>query len=369
MTQDLIDWDLAVSTATRLVPTGPRVTREEAHQAVRELRILADEAEEHVRSFTGLGTAMDHRPVAVVDRVGWVRSNVGGFRVLLAPLLQKLVERRNEKRGGDRDPFANPLIAGVGSRLTGIEMGAVLAYLAGKVLGQYELFLPPGPSGSAQDGRLTLVAPNIVAIERVLGAEPRDFRLWVCVHEVTHRTQFTAVPWLQQHVRDEIAAFLLASDLEPSAMLGRMKDVAEAIVDTMRGGEGASLLEAVQTPEQRVVLERLTAIMTLLEGHGEYVMNNVGAHVIPTVDEISAAFAERRKATGPIDRAVRRLFGLDLKARQYAEGSAFVKAVVDKHGMPAFNRVWTSPNTLPTKAEIAEPDKWMARVLPTAELR
>jgi coenzyme F420 biosynthesis associated uncharacterized protein len=369
VTQELIDWDLAVATATRLVPTGPRVTREEAHQVVRELRVLADEAEGHVRSFTGLGTAMDHHPVAVVDRVGWVRSNIGGFRVLLAPLLQQLVQRRNEKREGDRDLLANPFISGVGSRLTGIEMGAVLAYLAGKVLGQYELFLPPGPSGSVQDGRLTLVAPNIVAIERALGADPRDFRLWVCVHEVTHRTQFTAVPWLQQHVRDEIGAFLLASDLDPSAMLGRLKDVAEAIVDTMRGGEGSSLLEAVQTPEQRVVLERLTAVMTLLEGHGEYVMNNVGHDVIPSVDAISASFAERRKASGPIDRAVRRLFGLDLKARQYAEGSAFVKTVVDRHGMAAFNRVWTSPNTLPTKAEIAEPEKWMARVLPTAELR
>jgi coenzyme F420 biosynthesis associated uncharacterized protein len=366
----MIDWDLAVSTATRLVPTGPRVTREEAHQVVQELRVLADEAEGHVRAFTGLGSEREHHPVAVVDRVGWVRSNVGGFRVLLTPLLKQLAERRTERRGDrQHDLLDSSFVTSIGSRLTGMEMGAVLAYLAGKVLGQYELFLPPGPSGSIQDGRLTLVAPNIVAIERALDADPRDFRLWVCVHEVTHRTQFTSVPWLQQHVRDEISAFLLAGDLDPSAILGRLRDVAEAVVDTLRGGDGASLLEAVQTPEQRVVLDRLTAIMTLLEGHGEYVMNNVGHHVIPTVDEISAAFAERRKSTGAVDKAVRRLFGLDLKARQYAEGSAFVQTVVEKHGMAAFNRVWTSPNTLPTKAEIHDPTLWMARVLPTAELR
>ena len=215
-----------------------------------------------------------------------------------------------------------------------MQVGLLLAYLSGKVLGQYELFLPP-KDGQSRDGRLTLVAPNIVAAERQLDVDPRDFRLWVCVHEVTHRTQFTAVRWLRAHLHDEISAFLLASDLDPAAMLGRLRGVGESVRDNMRRRgstatsddaepEGLSFLEAVQNPEQRAILNRLTAVMTLLEGHGEYVMNGVGPSVIPTVEEIGAKFAERRRGQGPADRIVRKLFGLDMKAKQYADGAAFV---------------------------------------------
>jgi len=233
------------------------------------------------------------------------------------------------------------------------------------------------------------VAPNIVGAQRQLGVDPRDFQLWVCVHEVTHRTQFTAVPWLRAHLHDEISAFLLASDLDPAAMLGRLRAVGDAVRENMRDtvrnrgardpdapaepatdaaestGPAMSLLEVVQNPEQRAVLNRLTAVMTLLEGHGEYVMNGVGPAVIPTVEEIGRKFSQRRRGQNPADRLVRKLFGLDMKARQYAEGAVFVRTVVEQAGMASFNRVWTSPNTLPTRAEIAKPELWLQRVLRT----
>jgi coenzyme F420 biosynthesis associated uncharacterized protein len=359
----LIDWDLAVATATRLAPRGPAVTREEAFAAVRQLRDLALEAEDHVTAFTGMKAPHPHEPATVVDRTGWVKGNIGGFQIVMAPLLDKLAAKRSGQVGG-------PVLTAIGSRVTGAQVGVLLAYLSGKVLGQYELFLPPA-NGRTRLGRLSLVAPNIVGAELQLGVNPRDFRLWVCVHEVTHRTQFTAVPWLRSHVQDEISAFLAASDLDPSAMLDRLRAVGDVARDNLRrrrDGESdkepaLSLIEAVQTPEQREILNRLTAVMTLLEGHGEYVMNGVGPEVIPTVEEISRKFGERRRGQNPADRVVRKLFGLDMKARQYAEGAAFVKAVVDRVGMTAFNKVWTSPNTLPTKAEIADPAAWMSRVL------
>jgi coenzyme F420 biosynthesis associated uncharacterized protein len=371
----LVDWDLATATATRLAPHGPRVTRDEAFGAVRQLRRLAVEAEDHVAAFTGLSAPHPHDAANVVDRAGWIEGNVGGFQVVMQPLLDKMAATQAARLGA-------PLVSAVGSRLTGAQVGLLLAYLSGKVLGQYELFLPP-MNGHPRTGRLTLVAPNIVAAQRELGADPRDFQLWVCVHEVTHRTQFTAVPWLRAHLQDEISAFLLASDLDPAAMLGRLRAVGDAVRDNMRdtvrnygGGHpadpadqttdpGLSLLEAVQNPEQRAVLNRLTAVMTLLEGHGEYVMNGVGPSVIPTVEEIGRKFSQRRRGQNPADRLVRKLFGLDMKARQYAEGAAFVRAVVEHAGMASFNRVWTSPNTLPTKAEIAKPELWMSRVLRT----
>jgi coenzyme F420 biosynthesis associated uncharacterized protein len=364
----LVDWDLATATATRLAPRGPNVTRATAFEAVRQLRELAVEAEDHVAAFTGMAAPHPHEPATVVDRTGWVKANVGGFEVVMAPLFDKLAAKRGNSVGG-------PLVSAIGSRVAGAQLGVLLAYLSGKVLGQYELFLPPA-DGLTRQGRLTLVAPNIVATEQQLGVDPRDFRLWVCVHEVTHRTQFTAVPWLRSHVHDEISAFLLASDLDPAAMLGRLRAVGDAVRDNLRNrGSGAdsgndggdepsiSLLEAVQTPEQRAVLSRLTAVMTLLEGHGEYVMNGVGPEVIPSVEEIGRKFGERRQGQNPADRLLRKLFGLDMKAKQYAEGATFVRAVVERAGMAGFNRVWTSPNTLPTKAEIADPSLWLARVL------
>jgi coenzyme F420 biosynthesis associated uncharacterized protein len=351
----LIDWELATSTGTRLVPRGPVVTRAEAHDAVRSLRALAIEAEDHVAQFTGMSSGRVHEQASVVDRTGWVRGNIGGFRIVMEPLLEKLAAKRG-------NAVAAPFASAVGSRITGAQLGVVLAYLSGKVLGQYELFLPPSADDQpARDGRLTLVAPNIVATERELDVDPRDFRLWVSVHEVTHRTQFTAVPWLRSHVHSEITDFLMASDLDPAALIGRVREMADSVRG--KGEKSLSLIQAVQSPEQRAVMNRLTAVMTLLEGHGEYVMNGIGSQVIPTVEEIHERFSLRRRGGNPADRIVRKLFGLDAKARQYSEGSAFVRAVVDEAGMTGFNRVWTSPNTLPTREEISEPGLWLTRVL------
>ena len=129
-------------------------------------------------------------------------------------------------------PAAGSVITAVGSRVTGMQAGLILAYLAGRVLGQYELFLPPDPDAPGADapaGRLTLVAPNIVMVERELGVNPHDFRRWVCLHEETHRTQFTSVPWLRPYVQQQMTEFLLASDLDPASILDRLRAAADAV--------------------------------------------------------------------------------------------------------------------------------------------
>ena len=350
----MVDWDVAVSTARALVRPGPRLTPAEAKAVVAELKAMVPEAERHVAAYTGLTVPDLHVPVQVVDRAGWVRANVDGFRVALEPLVEKLTERRGAPTG---------VVRAVGSRVTGVQVGTIMAYLAARVLGQFELFLPPG---EGDNGRLTLVAPNIVETERRLGVDPHDFRLWVTLHEVTHRTQFTAVPWLRGYFTDQIRAFVDASDLDPAQIVQRIRDAAGAVRGAVtRSGEGGSLLDALQTPEQREVVARLQALMSLLEGHGDHVMDGVGPRVVPTAETIRARFDERRKGSGPVDRMIRRLFGLDMKMRQYAEGERFVRYVVAEAGMDGFNRVWTSPETLPTLAEIADPAAWVARVVPT----
>jgi coenzyme F420 biosynthesis associated uncharacterized protein len=355
----LVDWDVATATATRLVPPGPPVSYEDAAAVVAELRDAAGGAREHVRAFTGMAAGEDGdgtgvpSPVAVLDRPGWVRANVDGFRTVIDPLTDELLARRD---GHGKEP--SPLIAAVGSRLTGVQVGGILAYLATRVLGQYELFAPAG----AEAGRLSLVAPNVMETERRLSIDPTDFRLWVCLHEATHQLQFTAVPWLREHVQAEMAAYLRASDLDAKALLSRLRQAVGVVVAAVRGQDDASLLEVLQTAEQRRILDRITGLMSLLEGHGEYVMDAVGPEVVPSVATIRARFDARRKEGNRVEKAIRRLLGIEMKMRQYAEGAAFVRAVVGGVGMDGFNRVWTSPNTLPTRAEIVDPDAWMARM-------
>jgi coenzyme F420 biosynthesis associated uncharacterized protein len=348
----LVDWNLAQATARRLVPPGPQVSLAEATDVVNNLRALADEAEAHVRDYTGMASEVRLRAPVVVDRPDWVASNVDGFRLVLGPLLERVAERRSSGAPGW-------VMNQVGSRITGTELGVVLAFLASKVLGQYEIFVPPGDDPTAEHGRLSLVAPNIVATERALSVDPRDFRLWVCLHECTHRTQFTAVPWLRDHITSEIGALLEATDLDPAAMVARLR----AAAGSLRGQRGLSILEAVQTPEQRAILDRLTAVMSLLEGHAEHVMDAVGPDVVPSVATIRERFDARRTGGSPLQRVLRKLLGLEMKLKQYADGSKFVSGVVNAVGQDAFNKVWQSPETLPTKAEIGDPDAWVARVL------
>ncbi len=369
----MIDWNVATSTGVRWVRPGPQVSMAEARKVVAELRELASAVKGPVREVTGLSGSADGGSggkVAVVDRAGWVRANVDGFRVVLDPLVAHMRETGSAPQPGS-------VINAVGSRVTGMQAGLILAYLAGRVLGQYELFLPPDPevpaagtgTGTGADsgpdapaGRLTLVAPNIVMVERELGVNPHDFRRWVCLHEETHRTQFTSVPWLRGYVQQQMTEFLLASELDPASILERLRAAAEAVAGAVRGADGESLIEAMQNARQREILDRLTAVMTLVEGHGDYVMDAVGPSVVPSVAEIRAKFTARRRAGGRVEQVIRRILGIDLKARQYEQGSKFVAAVVAQSGMDTFNRVWESPQTLPTIGEIADPAAWLARL-------
>ena len=353
MAAGMIDWDVAVATARQLMRPGPDVSWQDAHDVVAELRSLVSIAEEHVSEFTGLrNPEPDGGAVAVVDRVGWVQANLEGFQILLEPLTAKLIERKGEPTG---------LTRAVGSKVAGAQIGSVLSYLASRVLGQYELFIPPGHG----NGRLTLVAPNIVATERKLGVDPHDFRLWVTLHEVTHRTQFTAVPWLRPYFTEQVRAYVDASELDPAELFARLRAAASAVRSAAGGGdEGSSVLTALQTPAQRAILQRLTGLMSLVEGHGDFVMDGVGPAVVPTAVFIRKRFEQRRAGASPLDRMVRKLLGLDLKMKQYEEGARFVRYVVAAAGMTGFNTVWTAPETLPTAAEIRAPQQWLDRVRP-----
>jgi coenzyme F420 biosynthesis associated uncharacterized protein len=337
----MVDWDLAVRVGARLAGEGPDVGRAEAAEAVAELRAGAERSTGLVREFTGLVAADHTAPVLVVDRRGWIQANADAFKHVMGPLIGKL---------GEKKPPSGAALA-IGSRITGLEVGGLLGFLGGKVLGQFDPFHAP-------DGRLLLVAPNIVHVERELGVDPSDFRLWVCLHEETHRVQFTAVPWMRDHLYSEIGA--LSATVSPSGLDELVKRVSEGL----KNGQGkGSIVDLMSTPEQQEILDRVTGMMSLLEGHADVVMDGVGPSVIPTVDGIRERFTERRKGIGTFDKLLRRLLGLDAKMAQYRDGAHFVRTVVDKVGMTEFNAVWEKAENLPSKAELTDPEAWVTRVL------
>ncbi|MFT4165264.1 MAG: zinc-dependent metalloprotease [Microlunatus sp.] len=397
MSTSMVDWTVALSTASRLVKPGPEISREGAAAAVADLRACAVRAEEYVQQVTGLTVPRGTAPVLVVDRPRWIEANIEGFRQVLAPLGTKLGTAEPEPEGaaedeGGEDPASdadseaetptkapNPALAGIGARITGVEVGALLSYLAPKVLGQFDPFYPElayveqaADSADASTdsaafeqlppgGRLLLVAPNIVAVERELELVPADFRLWVCLHEETHRVQFTAVPWLRGYLNSQIAQVVATAEVDTGALAAMLRDAAKRLAEAARGDSEVSIIDLVQTPEQREIIERITAVMSLLEGHADVVMDGVGPEVIGTIAEIRRRFTVRRQGQG-LDKIIRRLLGLDAKMRQYRDGAAFCKAVIAEVGMDGLNRIWTSPDTLPAMAEITDPQLWLARM-------
>jgi coenzyme F420 biosynthesis associated uncharacterized protein len=342
MTSNMVDWDLAVSLGSRLAGAGPEVSADEAAATVAELREGANRSTSYVREFTGLDAGALSAPVLVVDRPAWIQANVDGFAKLLSPIIDKLEAKKGP-------PGA--VTQAIGSRVTGAEVGGLLGFMSSRVLGQFDPFHEP-------TGRLLLVAPNVVHVERELEVDPTDFRLWVCLHEETHRVQFTAVPWMRDHLFSEFTA--LADTVEPQRLLD---DGLKRLSEVFKGGSSASLLDLMGSPEQKEIVDRVTGVMSLLEGHADVVMDGVGPSVIPTVSAIRGRFDERRKGVGTLDRLLRRLLGLEAKMAQYRDGAAFVRAVVEKVGMDDFNAVWAGPDNLPSKAEIADPAAWISRVL------
>jgi len=359
----MVDWTVALNTATKLVKPGPEISRSGAAEVVAELRDCAIRAEAYVVEVTGLQAPPATSPVLVVDRPRWIQANLDGFRQILQPLNAKAAQKVRS---------TGSTAAGIGPWVTGFEVGALLSYLAPKVLGQFDPFFPGlgsgglggvAPPGNTSGGRLLLVAPNIVAIERELDVTPADFRLWVCLHEETHRVQFGAVPWLRDYLTAQIAEVVDSAELDPTVVAQMIRDGIKRVVEGLSANQEVSIIDLVQTPAQKQIVDRITAVMSLLEGHADVVMDGVGPEVIPSVDAIRAKFSVRRQGQG-FDKVIRKLLGLDAKMRQYRDGAAFCRAVIDRVGMDGFNRVWTSPETLPTRDEIADPQLWLVRNYP-----
>ncbi|MBW4814041.1 zinc-dependent metalloprotease [Rhodococcus qingshengii] len=338
-----VDWSLAAKAGIKLARGGPAMSRYTAETATAELAEASKRAELPVREVTGLADGLPVPAADVLDRAGWITAASRSMAHLT---------------GADPDGSGN-LIVG---KPAGLQAGAMLAYLSSAILGQYDPF-------TGEHGTLLLVTPNIVSVERSLRLNPSDFRLWVCLHEVTHRVQFSSSPWLAEYMKESVETLGATVDESMTDVVGRLAAELRSrkepdSSDGATAGGIIGLLRASQAEPQRDALDRMLVLGTLLEGHADHVMDAVGPAVVPSVATIRAAFDKRRqRKSNPVQRIIKMLLGMDAKMAQYVRGKAFVDAVVLKVGMEQFNTIWTGPETLPLLDEIDNPDAWVKRVL------
>lgn len=375
MTQ-AIDWDAAVARAASVGRAGPPIDRQGLLALVASLRQAAADAPAYVADVTGLHEAAEiaaDQPALIVDRPRWAAAATETFASLTDGLLPV------------------PRMPGA-ARLAGEQLGWVLALLGTRVLGQFDPYVSPEPGR----GRLLVVAPNVLSVQRQLDADAQDFHLWVCLHEQTHAVQFAAAPWLADHLKTALAQVIGSEDGEDESgegddgsSDGGTVSLLTRLRRTLRRGEGgdhpdvepdpdaeidpevdsdhgsapsSGVLDSVLEPEQRAALGGAVAVMSLLEGHADVVMDEVGPSAIPTVKQIRAGFEKRRDERTLTSILMRRLLGMDAKLAQYRNGAVFVRGVREKVGHSGLNAVFAGPENLPTAAEIADPDAWVARV-------
>jgi coenzyme F420 biosynthesis associated uncharacterized protein len=339
----LADWDTALSVGRRVAGPGVSVPAVERARMREDFADLVPLSEALVRDFTGLSNGSVRSRAWVMGRGEWIRANLGGLQRMLEPLADRILAKQSGQ-------------GAIRRKAIGAQAGALLGYVSRRVLGQYDAFLPPD-----DEGLLYLVGPNVAEVERRFALPQRDFRLWISLHEVTHLVQFAAAPWLRGHIRDQIDRYLGGISLGSKELGEQLRRA----VDEIRAGadpRGLGGLFLLLTPEQREVVMHVQGVMSLLEGHASFVMNEVGEGRVDELGRMRAALAERRRRAGSVERTFQRAIGFDKKIQQYDAGEHFVREVVARAGMEAFNRVWLDPSALPSVEEVAEPDRWIERV-------
>jgi len=356
----IVDWEVAQRVAEWAVSRRPPLQCYRPAAMEADFAELSAEAEVLVAEATGLRSATPAR-ARVTDRAGWVRANVVSIQRLLGPTLGKIEARRDASHSllGLQSRLPRPL-AGAGRAANGAQIGLVLAWMSTRVLGQYDLLL--ADEFIADQDIVYYVGPNVAAIESRYGFPPRQFRLWLALHEVTHRSQFTAVPWLRDHFVSLVDKGLEPVGSDPRRMLEALRRAAEEVRAGRNPLDGAGMLGLVATPEQLEALQRIQALMSLLEGHGDVTMDRAGAASVPGAERFSRVLRERRKQVHGPAKLVQQVLGMDAKLRQYAEGEEFIRAVEKAGGSDLFSRVWRGPEWLPSLAEIRTPSDWVARV-------
>lgn len=354
-----VSWELAESVAVRLASRQPWLPPGRVSVLEEDFAELTAQAEALVTEETGLEPLAGPARARVTDRPGWVRANVASVQRLLSPLTDKLEEVLH-KRAPAIGPVALRMPVTVSRNVGGVQLGLLLGWMSAKVLGQYDQLLIEDEAPEEQD-IVYYIGHNVVELEDRFGFPPRQFRLWLALHEVTHRAQFTAVPWLKPYFLGLVRSVLEGVDPDPRHFVEALRRAASQAREGRNPLDEGGLVGLLASPEQRLVLDRVGGLMSLLEGHGDVIMNRAAAPHVPQAARFARVLQQRRQQRGP-GKVVSSLVGLDAKLKQYQQGELFIEAVERAGGRDLFDRVWQGPEWLPSLAEIREPGRWLDRV-------
>ena len=348
-----VDWSLAQRVAVRAAGREPFAESYHYPSLSTDFEELTAQAEQQVAEATGLVSAAGPARARVTDRPGWVAANIASFQRLLRPLTDRLEENMAAS------PFAP-----VARRVAAVEMGMVLGWMSSRVLGQYDLLVIEDEDPDDQD-IVYYVGPNVIGLEKRFAFPPREFRHWLALHEVTHRAQFTGIPWMREHFLGLVQATVDSVDPDPKRFLDALGRVAGELREGRNPLDEGGVMAVLASPDQRAVLDRVAGLMSLLEGHGDVTMDRAGADQIPSAARFGTVLRQRRQQANPAAKVLQKLIGLEAKLKQYEQGERFIERVEASGGTELLDRAWEDPDNLPTIAEIRDPEAWIARVGPT----
>ncbi len=348
-----VDWGLAERVAVRAAGKEPFSDSYHYASLAEDFAELTLLAEDQVAEATGLRSGSGRARARVTDRQGWVRANIASFQRLLCPITDKLDGQ-----------LAASALAPVASRVAGAEVGMVLGWMSSRVLGQYDLLVIEDENPEEQD-IVYYVGPNILGLEKRFAFPPREFRHWLALHEVTHRAQFTGIPWMRHHFLDLVQSTVESVDPDPKRLLDAIARAATEVRSGKNPLDDGGMMAVLATPEQRAVLDQVAGLMSLLEGHGDVTMDRAGADQIPSAERFGQVLRQRRQQANPAAKLLQKLIGLDAKLKQYEQGERFIERVEAEGGTELLDVAWADPSNLPSIAEIRDPESWIARVAPT----
>jgi coenzyme F420 biosynthesis associated uncharacterized protein len=351
VTTDPVDWDLARRVAGRVAGREPYAAARYRNGIEDDFDRFTAQAEDLVAGCTGLRSLSGSARGRVTDRQGWVDANLASFQRLLRPITDKLAEK-----------MSGPT-ASLARSVAGAELGAMLGWMSTRVLGQYDLLVIEEENPEDQD-IVYYVAPNVLSLEQRFAFPPEEFRLWLALHEVTHRAQFTGIPWMREHFLGLVEATMESVDPDPKRFMAGLQRFLEA----RRRGEDpladGGVMALFATESQRDTLNQVAGLMSLLEGHGDVTMDRAGEGLVPSADRFGWVLRKRRESARGAARILQRFVGLDAKIKQYAQGERFIEVVEATGGTELLDRAWEDPENLPSIGEIREPERWISRLAP-----
>ena len=357
--EGMVNWKRSLEIALRMNKESALTATERASLSEAYGK-LVDDCVPLIGEYTQTTLPEGARETFAFDRVDWIHANLAGFQRMFAP-----IEELDAGPGKNRNPVSK-FVGGVNQSVLSAEIGVLLGYMAKRVLGQYDLALLGREPVSA--GKLYFVEPNIRGIERKLNLPQQDFRMWLALHETTHAFEFEAYPWVREHFNGLLERYMgfMREDAEylRQGMEG-VKVLARRIREGSDGNgeDSGTWIESFMNAEQRALFAEMQALMCVIEGYSNHVMNAVGRDLLPNYDFISRKFEERQKERSAGEQLFARLTGLNVKMEQYRQGEAFVNAIVERHGREAIDRLWSGPESMPSMAEIRDPSLWTERIM------